>query len=193
MNGDLINEIVRCAFKLCLIYFLKCFLPSVNLGSYVGVCASTDYDKELRDQILVMRRFFIKDRDDEKHEAKKCDVKKCDTREDDQEFTRTKGHDNAVKESAMNEIKQNITEQLKEKYGDNICVDFACDDAPKDKKMLYALKIKEIGRCDPKEGDFCESDIYVNTESKQFYVKTKSGFHTYPLLKRSVVKCEKTD
>ena len=218
MNGDSINAIVRCAFKICLIYFLKCFIPSVKIGSYSGLCSSNDYDKELKNQITIMSQFFVQNsitdmssdyelehkhkkrnskrnsKRDSKHDKNHDhitydDYDECNKTED---YTKTTNHDDELKKSAIKEIQQNITNQLKEKYGDDICIDFAHNESNnKEKKSLYALKIKEIGRREPRDRDFSDSDIYVNTETKQFYIKTDDGFNVYPLVKRSIVRCDR--
>lgn len=213
MNGESINAIVRCAFKICLIYFLKCFLPSVKIGAYSGLCSSNDYDKELKNQITDMSHFFVQNsitdmnsdyeveqkqkkrnskrnsKRNNKHNNKYDDYDECDKTED---YTKTTNHDEELKKSAIKEIQQNITNQLKEKYGDDICIDFAHNEPDnKERKSLYALKIKEIGRREPKDRYFSDSDIYVNTETKQFYIKTDDGFHVYPLVKRSIVRCDR--
>jgi len=183
-----INAIVRCAFKICLIYFLRCFLPSVSICSYIRM--STDYDKELHDQILVMRRIIGENKNSNVNSVNNMiniPDKSVKTAEG---FTKTVNYDNSIKDSAFKEIRQSITNQLKDKYGENICIDFTYDDEKlkenkenKEKKEIYALKIREIGRGIPE----------VDVDSKQFYVKSRSTFNVYPLTKRSMVKCEHID
>lgn len=173
MNSEMISAIVRCAFKICCIYFLKCFLPVIKFGSSGHVHRGKDrYDLMLRDQIKVMGHLLSSERGDVL------------------DFTKT---DN-LKDEAYGEIKKKITSRLKEQYGDNICIDFTYDEAEdcKKDKVLYSLKVKELGKNDPDEKDFEESEIFVNTKTKTFGVRTSKGFRVFPLAKRSVVRCEKS-
>ena len=71
-------------------------------------------------------------------------------------------------------------------------VDFNYEDKEKNKeKMLYSLKIKKLGADKPCTDNFNESDIYVNTLTKKFYVRSGDGFASFNLVKNSIVKCEK--
>jgi hypothetical protein len=229
MSEGFVNAIVRCAYRICLIYFLKCFLPSINIGPYMGICSTSNYDKELQTQISKLRKIIIrKDISESDNKSTACsgdnhsnvtcstDTRSTDTRStdtcsssgsesdvkakveaknnhDNKKTTKTKEREESSKKAAMSEIKQTITAQLKERYGDDIAIDFSHDTVQTKDKCLYAIKIKELGKSMPKENDFEESDIYVNTDKKVFYVRTKSGFKVYPLTKRSIIRCEKTD
>jgi len=113
----------------------------------------------------------------------------------------------SIKKETYDVIKKNITDNLKEKYGENVEIDFKCDETIKTKKTpkkqmvpekskslentVYSLKIKEVGKDEPKKNNFCESEIYVNTKTKKFYVRSKNGFESFDLQKRSVVRCKK--
>jgi hypothetical protein len=188
MNKDSIDAIVRCAFQICCIYFLKCFYPSVKFGSCVSLCTARNYDKELCEIIYKLKKILC---DVEPLTHKKCDKPNEQSRKQETPcFTKTDEYYPANKNIAYGEIKDTITQQLKDKYGENICVDFTYDDCD-DSKMLYSLKIKEIGKCDPDPRDFCESEIYVNTKNKTFHVKIGNKFKSFPLVKKSIVKCER--
>lgn len=216
MNGESINAVVRCAFKICYIYFLKCFLPSISLGSNINLFSSTDYDRRLKEQINHMKRLLTStsavpstektqekvtdgvpaktdkkqskppkqeesDKSSEKNSAKTSD------------YTDTDEHDASIKDAAYSEIKKTIANQLKEKYGNDICVEFNYEDNDKNKeKMLYSLKIKRLGTSTPNPDDYADSDIYVNTKNKTFNVRSGKGFTSFPLIKHSIVKCERS-
>ena len=179
MNKDFINAIIRCAFRLCFLYILKFLLPPICLGKYISLFA-TDYNNEIIQQIDRMRKLLISSNSEDT----------STTNHDNDNFTKTDNHDNEIKYAAYNDIKKNITGQLIEKYGDNICVDFTFDNENRE-KVIYSLKIKEIGKCDPDPKNFDESEIYVNTKTKHFLVKNKRNFETFPLSKRSIIKCER--
>lgn len=194
MNGDTINAVIQCAFKICYIYFLKCFLPSITLGTNINLFASTDYDGKLLGQINVMKRLFAEQKQDlDQTRASKNNKKITDKLSKSSDYTRTDEHDASVKDAAYSEIKKTISSQLREKYGDDICVDFSYDNDDKNKdKMLYSLKIKRLGISTPDPDDYSESDVYVNTKTKTFHVKTGKGFISFPLIKHSIVKCERS-
>lgn len=52
----------------------------------------------------------------------------------------------------------------------------------------FALKIKDIGRDIPKENEYNDSEIFINIENKTIQIKTKNGFKTFPLNKKSIVR-----
>lgn len=58
-------------------------------------------------------------------------------------------------------------------------------------QTVYALKISSIGQVKPLESDLKESEIIVNTKTKQFYVKSDKTLNVYSLPRKSIVKCEK--
>jgi hypothetical protein len=192
MTKDSINAIIRCAFKLCFIYFLKYFIPPLNFGPHIGLCAITNYEKELHEQIAKLKELVLShptNNEPKIHKSKK------EREENDDLFTKTDNHDAAIKEAAYDEIKKTIVNKLKEEHGDNICVEFTYQDNEEleKNKVLYSLKIKEIGKDQPPDDKFKESEIYVNTKTKTFHVKTDNGFKSFPLIKRSVIRCEKTN
>ena len=195
MNRESINAIVRCAFKICYIYFLKCFLPSITFGSNINLFSSTDYDRRLKEQIKDMKRHLTSVSDDKKTVGD--DKKTVQTRDIPQgkmsDYTKTDEYDASVKDAAYSEIKKTITGQLREQYGDDICVEFNYEDNDKNKeKNLYSLKIKRLGTSSPKPADYSDSDIYVNTKTKTFHVLANGAFTSFPLIKHSIVKCEKS-
>lgn len=185
MNGDLIKAIVRCAFKICIMYFMKCFVAPINISSVFGG-VSKNYDCELLEHICEMKLLC----DRIKNNPKSCDtqtessVNETDSCDDESEMSN--------RNEKYNKIKQSIAEKLKETYGDDVCVDFS-NNNNNENKILYSIKIKQVGRNEPNPKDFCESDIYVNTQNKMFYVRTSKGFNMYPLTKKSVVRCERTE
>lgn len=194
-----INAIVRCAFKICFLYILKCFVPSISIRSYIKLCETSNYDDELNDQILIMKKLLNSclceyEKNNDKYDKYDKYGKYCKHDKKNICITKTNDHDIALKNAAYDEIKMNIVDQLKEKYGDNIAIDFTYDNSKKNKdnkeKVLYALKIKEIGKNTPKIKKFNESEIYVNTETNMFHIRTKDGFHIFPLIKKSLVKVE---
>jgi hypothetical protein len=241
---------------------MKCFIPPIKIGSFTILKLSQDFDRDLKEQILRMKKILTNSShvnqdfsvfnnvsndinnannmsvgisNKNNHETKintnqtninhtntnqinatninKVSTNKVNTNKINEsspvrgrdihsnentkpniiKATKTEKHDMAIRESAYDDIKKSITLQLKEKYGDDICVDFAYDDINVAEKedILYSLKIKEIGKSEPNPKEFSESEIYINTSSKQFCIKTKDGFQKFPLTKRSVVKCEK--
>lgn len=182
MTNDTINSVVRCAFRICMIYLLKCLVPNINFGATLGVCATNDYVKELNDQINIMRGLLVDDN---------CGLIDKNVKDK----TKTDKYDSTVPPTVMKNIQSTITDQLKEKYGDNIEINFATDDLNAirtEKNRLYALKIKEIGRKPPNEADLRDSEIYIDTTAKLFYVKHHDELHKFPLLKKSVVECERS-
>lgn len=179
MNGESINAVVRCAFKICYIYFLKCFLPSISFVPSINLSSSTNYDRRLKEQINHMKRLLLSIGNQDQ-------VKTSD-------HTKTDEYVASVKDAAYSEIKKTITTQLKEKYGDDVCVEFNYEDNDVNKeKMLYSLKIKRLGTSLPIPEDYSESDIYVNTKTKTFHVRSGKGFESFPLIKHSIVKCERS-
>ena len=194
MNKDLVNSIVKCAFRICSIYFMKFFVPNVNLGSYKTLPQDSNYEAELNKAISKMRDLLLKDYQNNSNN-----------------ITSVEETDEYARKTAYKQIKKNLTIQLKEKYGDNIQIDFCNEkinknnDNDKDVIILktenesvnefkeghdrkYALKIKEIGQHEPNTKNFDENDIYVNTKTKTYHIKVKNGFNTYPLGKRSIVR-----
>ena len=203
MNGESINCIVRCAFKICYIYFLKCFLPSINLGLNINLFSPVDYDCMLCGQINHMKQLIISNpqpqtqccenikTDDSSKQTQICDGSEILSKNSNS--TQSDDHSASIKEAARCEIKQTITSQLKKKYGDDICIEFNyADNDKKKEKMIYSLKIKQIGPRLPNPDNYSESDIYVNTKTKSFYVRSGEGFASFPLIKQSIVKCEKS-
>lgn len=169
MNTELINSIVSCAFKICLTYILKYF----DLLSFLKLY---DYDKELCCQINKLRDIL---------------GNKCDTI-----------HNNAY-DLIKEKIKDDITEKIKDKYGDDVSIDFSYDvqiqpdkhndENDEKQKVLYSLRVKEMNNKEPDESKFNKSEIYVNTKKKTFCVKTDKGFKEFPLIKKSIIRCEKKD
>ena len=172
MNSELINAIVRCAFKICYIYFLKCFIPPINIGSLSHIFSSNDHDRKLKEYISHMKQLIL---------SSSC-------------HNNIESTESIDKDTAYSEIKKNITSQLKEKYGDDVFIEFENKDKDKNKEMdksIYSLKIKKTGIINPHMTDFDESDIYVNTKTKTFHIRTKRGFEIFPLVKNSIIKCDK--
>jgi hypothetical protein len=94
---------------------------------------------------------------------------------------------NVPHEQCYNKIKKTIYNDLIKQYGSNTQVIFDTSDDCRQ----YSLRIDGYGKCDPKEDEFCESEIYVNTVNKRFYVMSKNGFKSFPLRMGSVVEIEK--
>lgn len=191
MNKDFINAFVRCAFKLCFTYLSKFLLLPFHFGSSVNL---VDYDRDILEQIINMRKLLLTV-SGVNNKEKTITTSNSQSACGDTELNFTKignnNDGNVINDTAYCEIKKNITNQLIDKYGDNICVDFSINDDGNKDKVIYSLKIKEIGRCDPDPKNFDESEIYVNTMSKQFMVKRKHGFESFRLSKKSILKCEK--
>lgn len=116
--------------------------------------------------------------------------------------------DSDFNSETLEKCKNKITEDLQKKYGDNIEIEFTYDNKDKSKtehvehvnnalkqnnnKYIYTLKIKSIGKCLPENEEFDTSDIFVDTEKKQFLVKARNenGFKwiAFPLQKKSIVQ-----
>jgi len=152
-----INMIIGCAFRICYIYLLKCFLPAITIGSYVIMCPK-DYDNELMENILYMKRLMSN------------------------ENNTTMIKPNEEKLSADDDIMSNKLVNFTETTDD---ID--------EEKILYTLKIKQIGTSEPVLSDYAESDIYVNSKTKMFLVRSTDGFKSFPLIKQSIVNCERIE
>ena len=212
MDKDLIKSIVRCAFKICFYYFLKCFLPLTVIDSHGS------FDIKLLKQIHTLKKLVLH-LDSEVSESatisetigsdstststsastSTCSNLKPNSFTDGSNCSSTDNsseNNNDTKHIAYEKIKENITNQLKEKYGSDTQIEFnMCDDIMTKEKenMICALKIKEMGKIDPDPEKYGKSDIYVNTKTKTFHVRTLDGFQTFPLGKKSIVRCEKSD
>jgi hypothetical protein len=81
-------------------------------------------------------------------------------------------------------------DHLSKNLSKNLSKDHLSKDLSMD-EMIYTLKIKNIGTHVPDPESYSESEIYVNTNTKIFYIKTINGFKTFPLNKKSIIKCEK--
>lgn len=55
MNNVSILAIVNCAFRICFFYLLKCLVPPIKLGSYISLCSSQDYDKQMNKSICKLK------------------------------------------------------------------------------------------------------------------------------------------
>lgn len=221
MNKNLIKSIVRCAFRICFIYFLKCFLPLIIIdsrGSSSSLLSMSNYEIELLKQISILKKLVLQFDSDESldssaspsvnespsasasaSENTSTNASANSNNSNDSHSENSESLDSNTKHLAYEKIKENITNQLKEKYGAETRVEFnICNDKETDKNnvkndMICALKIKEMGKTDPDPEKYGNSDIYVNTKTKTFHVKTLNGFQSFPLGKKSIVKCEKSD
>lgn len=215
MNKDLIIAVVRSAFRICCIYFLMCFLPPICIGPYIniGSTSNIDYNKQMQEQILKLKKLLNNtsvddlndDINDSNHdvlnssESSESNDHSCvETETSDKNISNKNVYNNdTLNNDAYKEVKKNIINQLKEQYGDNIRVDFTKNKSDvssiSQNKALYAIVIKELGKTNPNPKDFDESEIYVNTKTKTFHVKTKNTFAVYPFNKKSVVRCDKNN
>jgi hypothetical protein len=184
-----------------------------------GIC-SPDFNTELQNQIATLKKLLHDTPHQMLHEFeiarevpsidtsrynKSIDTSGYNKSIDRSEYNKsidTSGY-NKIETSAYDEIKQNITNQLKEKYGDDVSVNFSHNkpqiyhssqylarngtDSIHD-KFTYALKIKGIGRDIPREKDFAESEIYINTDKKLLFIKSQNRFVVFPLLRKSIIK-----
>lgn len=112
----------------------------------------------------------------------------------------------------LTKLQETITSQLRDRYGNDVIIDFTYNTINNSSKsniggentnasngivnntntdIEYALKIKRIGGDMPDFDDYAESEIFVHTEKKVFYIRTKTGFRVYPLNKKSIIKCVK--
>jgi len=203
MNKTDVKLIIKIAFKICFLYLLRTFMPSFSLRKYINSSSCRDYNKEILSEISKLKKVI-------QHCENKSDSSSNDTNDtsDSSSSESSESNDddecNKIEKKKMNHeaiksIKKEITTKLKEKYGDDTQVEFSeksdlsdsKSDCDNNDKTLYSLKIKSMGNCDPDMKKFKESEIYVNTKSKTFMIRTKKGFETFPLIKKSVVKCEK--
>ncbi len=207
MDKDLIKSIVRCAFKICFYYFLKCFLLTID--SYGNKGSLSKYEIKLLERISVLKSLVLElDLDSSNEKSSESDsgslcsstknIESLNTEiTESSNISSNKNYsesiDSDTKHMAYEKIKENITTQLKEKYGADTHIEFdLCDDQTSDKNnVICALKIKEMGKTEPDPEKFGESDIYVNTKTKTFQIKTSEGFHFFPLGKKSIVRYEK--
>lgn len=198
MDNQLIKSIVRCAFKICFYYLLKWFLPS-TIDSGAG--SLPKYEAKLMEQINILKMILQTEIDPGSGSGSDsgsgsgsgslCTESIGSTNTENTEYN-SESLDSETKRNAYEKIKDNITAQLKEKYGTDTYVEFnVCDDESKD-DMICALKIKEMGKNDPNPEKYGKSDIYVNTKTKTFQIRTSDGFQSFPLGKKSIVRCEKS-
>ena len=205
MNKTDVKLIIKIAFKICFLYLLRTFMPSFGLRKYIDGSSCRDYNKEILSEIAKLKKVIQQCETNENNKSdsdSSSSSSSSSSSDSDKDDNCPKIEKKKMKHEAIKTIKKEITTKLKEKYGDDTQVEFSersdlsdgnscksdCDDGD---KSIYSLKIKLMGNCDPDAKKFKESEIYVNTKHKTFMVRTKKGFETFPLIKRSVVKCEK--
>lgn len=207
------KRIILYAFKICMYYFLKTFLPIMFFGSKI------DYSIKLDQQIGKLKTLI---RDNHEPCSDKPDILKdkvllftdniidnitdniADNITDNITHEKTTVADNITHEKIrkvdsienLTKLQETITSQLRDRYGNDVIIDFTYSSTKpntedENTEYEYALKIKRIGGDTPIWDDFAESEIYVHTEKKVFYVRTKKGFRVYPLNKKSIIKCVK--
>jgi hypothetical protein len=155
---------------------MKCFLPNVTFGYYINL-HSRDYGAELQQQILLMKSL----------------VSILNIPEDENETNSNSIENNSIGATTPN-FNTIVTEENKSPkiIANNCDINSDLNDENnKTEKIVYAIKIKQLGNHDPDPDLFNDSDIYINKKTKIFYVKSQEGFSTFPLIKQSIIKCEK--
>lgn len=200
--------IVKCAFQICYYYLLNCFTcVPIKMGSCINVSMGNNYNSDLICVITKLKKLLSKICISDDYPCGSIPDYSCDTNTSDHHTgdydicsnDSPNGYINKEKK-IIKKIKKNITEQLKNKYGDDVCIEFqydnnVCnndsDDNNNNGKAMYSMKIKDMGKHEPDKDDYKLSEIYVSTKNKKFYVKTRNGFECYPLAKKSLVRCDK--
>ena len=101
MNKKIINSIIRSAFKICYIYCMKCLIP-INIMYYINSRSNDNYyDIQIINEIKHMKRLLISISYENNNKYNNIDVN-----------------------TAYKEAKKKIIRELKEKYGNNIDIQF---------------------------------------------------------------------
>lgn len=161
--NDNLNVIIGCAFRICFLYFLKCFLPVISLGTIR--LSPKNYDHELLEQILIMRSLVQPTLQNTESSDKESNNTMICVEQDSEHHNTNNGNTTIPNDTETNDRD----------------------------KILYALKIKQIERTDPDPKNFKMSDIYVNKKTRTFHIRTHDGFESFPLIKRSIVQFEKLE
>ena len=69
----------------------------------------------------------------------------------------------------ISKLKKNITKQLTDQYGDNVCIEFMCDNNLMNagSEASYTMKIKKVTNEIPKPDNYKISELCVNPKNKK--------------------------